>query len=111
MKKLEEPSPAVKSQTQVEETQIVDEQEETIGSIYPSPTANIPRQNTQPTKTPTTTTIQKETIGIQTDSIPNSSSLHECCQDVSNCPCVLVSLSYSISFLSYEWFFFLSIEI
>lgn len=82
MKKLEEPSPSLKTQTQIEETQMAEEEE----TIYPSQTGNIPPQIT-------TTTIQRETIAIQTDNTPLSSSIHNCCQDVSVCPCVLVSSS------------------
>ena len=92
MKKLEEPSPSLKTQTQVEETQMT-EQEETVGSIYP------PQITQPPIRTPpitTTTTIQRETIAIQTDNPPLSSSIHNCCQDVSVCPCVLVSSSFKI---------------
>ena len=92
MRKLEEPSPVVKAETQIEETQLP-EGEVTIGSIYPSPIPNIPRQITQQ---PVTTTINRETIGIQTDNTPTTSSIHDCCQDVSNCPCVLVSLLFHI---------------
>jgi hypothetical protein len=89
MKKLEEPSPSIKSQTQIEETQI---EEEVIGSIYPSQTGKTHPQPIQTTtKTPITTVIQKDEIGIQTENSQNSSSVHDCCQDVSNCPCVLVS--------------------
>lgn len=89
MKKLEEPSPSLKTPTQIEETQMA-EQEETI---YPSQTGNIHPQITQPPTT-TTNTIQRETIAIQTENTP--SSIHHCCQDVSTCPCVLVSSSSDI---------------
>jgi hypothetical protein len=93
MKKLEEPSSSsIKSQTQIEETQI-DEQEEIIGSIYRSQTGKTSQQPIQTaiTKTPITTIIQKDEIGIQTENTPNPSTIHDCCQDVSTCPCVLVS--------------------
>jgi len=93
MKKLEEPPlSSIKSQTQIEETQI-DEQEEIIGSIYRSQTGKAPQQPIQTaiTKTPITTIIQKDEIGIQTENTPNPSIIHDCCQDVSTCPCVLVS--------------------
>lgn len=112
MKKLEEPSSSVvKSQTQIQETQI---EEETAGPIYlsqtgkthprPSQTRPQPTQthlqptqthpqsariHTQPIQTTITTTIQKDEIGIQTENSQNPSSIHSCCQDVSTCPCVL----------------------
>ena len=95
MKKLEEPSPSMKTQTQIEETQIEqqqEEEEEIMGPIYPTQTARIQPQPTQTaTKTQITTVIQKGEIGIQTEHSQTSSSVHGCCQDVSNCPCVLVS--------------------
>ena len=47
-------------------------------------------RNTQSAKNPTTTIIQKDEIGIQTENSQNPSSIHDCCQDVSSCPCVLV---------------------
>jgi hypothetical protein len=102
MKKLEEPSSSIKSQTQTQ----IEEEEEVIGSIYLSQTEKTHQQpiqtitkNTQLRKNPTTTIIQKDEIGIQTDNNLNSSSTHSCCQDVSTCPCVLVSLSLIISFI------------
>jgi hypothetical protein len=86
MKKLEEPSSSKKSQTQIEETPI-EEEEEVIGSIYPSQTG---RTDPQPIQT-VTTIIRKDEIGIQTETSQHPSSKHDCCQDVSTCPCVLVS--------------------
>jgi hypothetical protein len=87
MKKLEEPSSSKKSQTQIEETPIQEEEEEVIGSIYPSQTG---KTNPQPIQT-ATTIIRKDEIGIQTETSQHPSSKHDCCQDVSTCPCVLVS--------------------
>lgn len=99
MKKLEGPPVSInnKSQTQIQETQLDDEdneQEENIQRVCPSPKVQIPSQRTtQLTKINTqskTTTIQTNHIAIQTDSNEsNSSQQHQCCQDVSNCPCVI----------------------
>ena len=50
-----------------------------------------PKQIIQSNKTQSTTIIQTDEIGIQTDNSQNSSTIHNCCQDVSVCPCVLVS--------------------
>jgi hypothetical protein len=108
MKKLEEPS---KTQTQIEETQPEEEEEEEVmGPIFISQTGKTHQQTTptpiiqseksqpqqpkpiiQSNKTQSTIIIQTDEIGIQTDSSQNSSTIHNCCQDVSVCPCVLVS--------------------
>jgi len=102
MKKLEEPSSSCKPQTQIQETQI---EEENIGPIYltqteknhQKPTTNTQLRknpsatNTQLPKNQITTIIQKDEIGIQTENTQNPSAIHDCCQDVSTCPCVLVS--------------------
>jgi hypothetical protein len=92
MRKLEEPS---KTQTQIEETQ--PEEEEVIEPIFLSQTGKNQGQTTPIIKSEksqqiqTTTIIQTDEIGIQTDHSQNSSTMHNCCQDVSVCPCVLVS--------------------
>lgn len=101
MKKLEEPPSSIKSQTQIIETQI---EEENPRLTYPSQVAKTNRIKTQLIKEMTqpersqqkqiqTTIISvMNEIGIQTENNKNSSSsIHECCQDVSACPCVLVS--------------------
>ncbi|CAF0873077.1 unnamed protein product [Rotaria sp. Silwood1] len=97
MKKLEEPSSSIKTQTQIVETQ---NEEEIFRPISLSQTGKNHRQPIQ-TLTAisqseinqqiqiTTTIIQKNEIGIQTENNQNSSSIHDCCQDVSVCPCVL----------------------
>ena len=93
MKKLEEPSTSTKSQTQIQQTQ---HEEEMIEPLYLSQTGKTRRQSAievDRRQVQTTTTIQTDEIGIQTDLNANSSSLHDCCQDVSMCPCVLVSCS------------------
>lgn len=117
MKKLEGPPVSInnKSQTQIQETQLDDEdneQEENIQRVCPSPKVQIPSQRTtQLTKINTqskTTTIQTNHIAIQTDSNEsNSSQQHQCCQDVSNCPCVIVriSLYFSLSQINLLCFF------
>jgi hypothetical protein len=98
MKKLEEPS---KTQTPIEETQ----PEEVFGPILISQTGTTHQQTTTPTsiiqseksqhqqsnETQPTTITQTDEIGIQTDNSQNSSIIHNCCHDVSICPCVLVS--------------------
>jgi len=100
MRKLEEPpSSALKSQTQIEETQ-KEEEEEVSGPIYLSQTgktqqrsnkiATIPQSENIQTAT-TTTITQRNEIAIQTENSQNLSSIHDCCQDVSTCPCVLVN--------------------
>ncbi|CAF0879324.1 unnamed protein product [Rotaria sordida] len=96
MKKLEEPSSSVKSQTQIVETPI---EEETLGPIYLSQTGKTHRRPIQTLKAisqseinqqiQTTTIIKTGEIGIQTENSQNLSSIHDCCQDVSVCPCVL----------------------
>ncbi|CAF1217319.1 unnamed protein product [Rotaria sp. Silwood1] len=99
MKKLEEPSSSIKTQTQIVETQ---NEEEIFRPISLSQTGKSHRQpiqtltaisqseiNQQIQTTTTTTIIQKNEIGIQTENNQNSSSIHDCCQDVSVCPCVL----------------------
>jgi hypothetical protein len=85
MKKFEEPSSSMKSQTQIEETQV--QEEEVIGSIYLSQTD---KNDPPPIQTATTTTlIRKDELGIQTGTNQDPSSKHDCCQDISTCPCVL----------------------
>jgi len=96
MKKLEQPSSSIKSQTQIEETQI---EEEVLGPIYLTQTNKTHQRQiqtiTQSDKThqrqiQTTTITQMGEICIQTENSQIPSSIHNCCQDVSVCPCVLV---------------------
>ena len=104
MKKLEEPSTSFRSPTQIEETQKdnAEQEEEITGPIYLTQTGKTPLQSIKPIsqvhsipKTMThpkkTTITQLNEIAIQTDNSQTSSSTHPCCQDVSTCPCVLVS--------------------
>ncbi len=97
MRKLEEPpSSSVKSQTQIEETQ---KEEEVSGPIYLSQTGKTQQRSNKITTIPqseniptaTTTITQRNEIAIQTENSQNLSSIHDCCQDVSTCPCVLVN--------------------
>lgn len=101
MKKLQEPPSNLKTQTQIVETQV---EEENLESIYLTQTGKVHRKPTQTIKPitqseigqkqiQTTTVIKTDEIGIQTDNSQNPSSIHECCQDVSTCPCVLVCLT------------------
>ncbi|CAF3167032.1 unnamed protein product [Rotaria socialis] len=98
MRKLEEPSSTARSRTQIIETQT---EEEILEPIYLSQTRktqlrpiqtikNITQSEINQQKQIQTTTITETgEIGIQTENNLNSSSIHECCQDVSMCPCVL----------------------
>jgi hypothetical protein len=103
MRKLEEPSSSsVKSQTQIEETQKEEEEEEVSGPIYLSQTGKTQQRSSkiatttiipqsENIQTATTTITQRNEIAIQTENSQNLSSIHDCCQDVSTCPCVLVN--------------------
>jgi hypothetical protein len=104
MKKLEEPSSSVKSQTQIEETQIEEEHEEVLGPIYLTQTE---RSNQQQLPIQRTTTItQTGEMAIQTEHNQTPRSVHDCCQDVSACPCVLVNdLLLIINFQIFFCFF------
>lgn len=123
MKKLEEPSCSIKSPVQIEETQYNDQEEgeeenarpivitqtgklakthQTFAVPLPPPprTENslIPSQRTLPTVRRPTQIHRTEDIAIQTDPIEKSSSMHQPCQDVSLCPCVLVRMRFFHSF-------------
>lgn len=85
MKKLEGPPVSTnktQTQIQIQETQIEDQRiEENIQQpTCPSPKVQRSQRNTTQPKTTTAT--------IQTD----SPEQHPCCQDVSNCPCVIVRI-------------------
>ena len=107
MKKLEEPTCPVKSQTQIEETQVNDEEEEGEEVVRSTHLAQPPEENQQTKQVresvdphmnknnsaqhrlkPITRTGE---MSIQTDQSPRTSTHHDCCTDVSTCPCVLVS--------------------
>ena len=102
MKKLEEPSCVLKSQSQIEETQCEETHEEYLKPTCLSQTSTNKRQepivitnNTTITQSETIQQInyQTETVAVQTENSNSqpTSSLHACCQDISVCPCVLVS--------------------
>jgi hypothetical protein len=87
MKKLEEPTVLIRSQTEVEETQI---EEDLSQSTHPTQQEKISKKILLP--------IATEEIAIQTETNAIPISLHSCCQDVSSCPCVLVSFNYKSFF-------------
>ena len=91
MRKLEQPSSSRKLHTQTQQTEIEDE---TVDAMFVGQTrqqATTKTQTNQKKQIQSTTIIQRNEIGIQTEMNSNSLSMHHCCHDISVCPCVLVS--------------------